>query len=294
MALYRDPRNEKIGTHNLPFSSHFQRNVGKKVCASAHYHELVEFLYCTRGKAQAILGNKEYCFSEGDLIMINSNEAHAIYSLTDDLDYIVVQFVPELLYSTEKSVFETSYILPFVLSNSGHQRVFTQNELKGTPVEALVKNILKEITEKEYGYELSVHADICNLFLWIIRYWKQNNTSPEISCELEPGVITMLKKVFDYVKAKYREDITAKDAARIANLSYSYFSRLFKSVVNISFTDYLNSVRLSEAERLLVKTEKSMTEIAMDTGFSTSSYFILKFRDKNNISPLAYRKRLKK
>jgi 23S rRNA (pseudouridine1915-N3)-methyltransferase len=46
----------------------------------------------------------------------------------------------------------------------------------------------------------------------------------------------------------------------------------------------------SDFKGLLVKTEKSMTDIAMDVGFSTSSYFILKFRQKNNISPLAYRK----
>ena len=289
MTLYKDPRNKGLGTENLPFSSHFQQNAGKGICARAHYHELIEFLYCTKGSAQALLGNKEYFFSEGDLIMINSNEAHTIYALTDNLDYIVVQFEPELLYSTEKSVLETGYILPFILSNYDHPRVVTKKELEKTPVDGLVKNILKEVTTKEYGYELSVRADICNLFLWITRYWKKNDMLPAMY-QLEQNAVNILKQVFDFVKENYSNNITTYDAADYVNLSYSYFSRLFKLNMGIGFTDYLNSVRISEAERLLVKTEKSMTDIAMDVGFSTSSYFILKFRQKNNISPLAYRK----
>ena len=290
MTLYKDPRNKGLGTENLPFSSHFQQNAGKGVCARAHYHELIEFLYCTKGSAQALLGNKEYFFSEGNLIMINSNEAHTIYALADNLDYIVVQFEPELLYSTEKSVLETGYILPFILSNYDHPRVVTKKELEKTPVASLVKNILKEVTEKEYGYELSVRADICNLLLWITRYWKKNDMLPAMY-QLEQNAVNVLKQVFDFVKENYSNNITTYDAADYVNLSYSYFSRLFKQNMGIGFTDYLNSVRIREAERLLVKTEKSMTEIAMDTGFSTSSYFILKFRQKNNISPLSYRKR---
>ena len=289
LTLYKDPRNKGLGTENLPFSSHFQQNAGKGICARAHYHELIEFLYCTKGSAQALLGNKEYFFSEGDLIMINSNEAHTIYALADNLDYIVVQFEPELLYSTEKSVLETGYILPFILSNYDHPRVVTKKELEKTPVASLVKNILKEVTEKEYGYELSVRADICNLFLWITRYWKKNDMLPAMY-QLEQNAVNILKQAFDFVKENYSNNITTYDAADYVKLSYSYFSRLFKLNMGIGFTDYLNSVRISEAERLLVKTEKSMTDIAMDVGFSTSSYFILKFRQKNNISPLAYRK----
>jgi AraC-like DNA-binding protein len=126
--------------------------------------------------------------------------------------------------------------------------------------------------------------------LWITRYWKKNDMLPTMY-QLEQNSVSILKRVFDFVKENYNNNITTYDAADYVNLSYSYFSRLFKQNMGIGFTDYLNSVRISEAERLLVKTEKSMTEIAMDTGFSTSSYFILKFRQKNNISPLAYRKR---
>ncbi|MBR5057184.1 MAG: helix-turn-helix transcriptional regulator, partial [Clostridiales bacterium] len=56
------------------------------------------------------------------------------------------------------------------------------------------------------------------------------------------------------------------------------FSRFFRHALGQTFSDYLLYVRLTEAEKLLITTSKSISQIALDTGFSTSSYFITQFK----------------
>jgi AraC-like DNA-binding protein len=58
-----------------------------------------------------------------------------------------------------------------------------------------------------------------------------------------------------------------------------------------TFTNYLNYIRITEAEKLLLTTDKSMTEIALEVGFSSSSYFIQQFRQYKDISPFQFRKK---
>ena len=99
---------------------------------------------------------------------------------------------------------------------------------------------------------------------------------------------------YDLIKANPKilcgySDITALDVAKHCNLSYSYFSRTFKKIMKQSFTEYLNSYRISKAEYLLSATDKSIVEIADELGFSTPSYFIQQFKAKKNISPKKYR-----
>ena len=93
-------------------------------------------------------------------------------------------------------------------------------------------------------------------------------------------------------KPHYQEDITAKDMASLCAVSYSYFSRFFKRAMQKTFREYVNVVRISEAEKLLLNTNLNITEIALEVGFSSSSYFIEQFKQIKSISPKRFRQRL--
>ena len=101
-------------------------------------------------------------------------------------------------------------------------------------------------------------------------------------------MIKTVQSVTEYVSENY-STATAKAAADYCNLSYSYFSRSFKRVMNQSFTEYLNYVRITKAEQLLSTTDKSISEIADEVGFSTASYFIEQFKKYKQKSPKQYR-----
>ena len=73
-------------------------------------------------------------------------------------------------------------------------------------------------------------------------------------------------------------------------LNPSYFSSKFKSVNGVGFKEYLNNVRIIRAEKLLLETDMSITEIAMKCGYETSNYFGDAFRRTNNCSPSQFRR----
>ena len=97
-----------------------------------------------------------------------------------------------------------------------------------------------------------------------------------------------IAQAMEYAQNNY-STTTASSAAEISGLSYSYFSRVFKRIMGRSFNEYLNYIRLSEAKRMLISTNSDITEIAMDTGFATSSYFIDKFKKSEGITPKKFR-----
>ena len=70
-----------------------------------------------------------------------------------------------------------------------------------------------------------------------------------------------------------------------------YFSRVFKRATGVSFTEYLNGVRIKEAQRLLIKTDKTIYDIAEAVGYKSASHFGRSFTAITGISPSEYRRK---
>lgn len=93
-----------------------------------------------------------------------------------------------------------------------------------------------------------------------------------------------------FLESHYQEDFTMDDVADMVGFSPAYFSKIFKKQLGKTYSEYLSMVRISHAESLLINTSKSITEIAMETGFSYSSKLTEAFKRSVRITPLEYRK----
>ena len=103
------------------------------------------------------------------------------------------------------------------------------------------------------------------------------------------GQHALMQKAIVYIQAHYAE-LNEEATAKACGVSAAYLSRSFKKCMGTSFSAYLNGVRLREAERLLLTTTESVTDIAQTVGFSTSAYFISRFRDAHGVTPHRYRR----
>lgn len=288
-----EARRPMIGDIEYPFECNFQESKRREPMAHAHWHYYIEMLYSVSGKARVILGGVGYSFEEGDLVLINAREVHSVYSDCDEgASYYVLKFDPEVLYTTSRTVFESKYVLPFTMVKASHQKVFTRQEIEDTSIPFLMKEIYQEYQNPNYGFELAIRTHICRIFLWVLRNWQSKGLNLDARYSLKEKEMKTLQKVFDYLDENYQEDITARSVARMCNMSYSYFSRHFKAVIGKTFTEYLNYIRITEAEKLLLTTDMNITEVALRTGFSDSSYFIKQFRHFRSMSPKQYQKRV--
>ena len=257
------------------------------IFTESHYHDFVEVLYCLKGKYKVIIQGKEFLLEPENMIVIGSRNIHEIYPAYDpEGKYLVVKFQPEMIYSSYKSTIELKYVLPFIFNNSDGTYIFNSENMKNSGLKGVFKNIIKEINEKQYGYELSLKSDIYKIILWIVRRLDEENG---IFKQYTPETVEKIEKALKYIEANYKKKITVKEIAQNSYMEYTYFSRLFKQIICMSCCDYINYFRVQKSESLLLKNELTITEIAGAVGFDSVSYFIKNFKKFNKTSPKQYK-----
>lgn len=102
------------------------------------------------------------------------------------------------------------------------------------------------------------------------------------------------KAVVEYIKLHYTEQISLKQVADLFFVNAAYLGRVFQKTTGLSFKEYVNRIRICEAKKLLLQTDKLIYEIANQVGFLESSYFIVKFSQEVGKSPTEYRNEMKR
>lgn len=259
-----------------------------------HYHDYVEILFGLDGcDAMVMCYGKNYRMRNGELVVINSKQPHTVTTLAKKSKYIVIKFMPQILYAAEQSALEFKYTLPFITNNEKYSKQFFKADIEKTEIPNIINEILDEWNEQKYGYEVALRIYVIKIALWLIRRWYAENPAASIYISGESDdAIKFIQKSIEFAQKNF-PTATSFEAAHVCNLSYSYFSRLFKRVMKKSFTEYVNYVRITEAQRMLISTEKSITDIALDIGFSTTSYFIDKFKRQVRMTPMQFRRKYK-
>ena len=115
----------------------------------------------------------------------------------------------------------------------------------------------------------------------IFRYFPMEKTNTECS--------RAMRAVVDYCVRNYNRELSLALLSEELHLSKYYISHLFGKEFNMNFNDYINSLRVSAACRLLCDTTKSVTEISEEVGFATARTFNRAFSKQYKLSPTEYR-----
>lgn len=99
-----------------------------------------------------------------------------------------------------------------------------------------------------------------------------------------------LSKALDFIEARYSEPLTLPAVAQAAGLSVSRLAHVFKAQVGMSFTGYLNMVRVKWAEYYLINSQLRVSELAFQVGFGNLSHFNHVFHQATGLSPTEYRR----
>lgn len=102
-----------------------------------------------------------------------------------------------------------------------------------------------------------------------------------------------LLPVVRHIEQNYAEPVSMSQMARLAGLSSTHFNRRFRQILRMTPLDYLRTVRVQAARRLLAAGTASLAQVAADTGFTDQSHFTRRFRQATGMTPQAYRRRFR-
>jgi transcriptional regulator GlxA family with amidase domain len=191
----------------------------------------------------------------------------------------------QIYSSTERDICEHKYVKPM----ENHQIWFDNHIKNSAELLELIEQLLNEIINNEFAYELAVKGAIHNMLAHLFR--NHINTIKSNS-ELKRSMLSYerLNPVFQYIENNYASEIKIENLASLTYLSTSHFSRLFKQATGKTATQYINEFRISKAEVLLKTTDLSVSDVAERVGFISSSYFAKWLKTLRNTTPTELRK----
>ena len=147
----------------------------------------------------------------------------------------------------------------------------------------LLHSLHFETQSRHPGYRVMACGLFMQLAVFLSRYYTEKPTEESIN-------LLRLGNTIAYMETCYAEAITLDDLARMAHLSTRHFQRIFQECMRSSPIDYLLHIRVQKAAEMLRRSGRSITQIAVDCGFSDSNYFSRCFRKITGVTPGRYSK----
>lgn len=276
---------EKINTMLIGTGIEFFLSKSKNNFYSAlsHFHEALEFIYVDYGDFTVFLDDKILKIQKGDLIFFRPLSVHSVVSGNCPANaYYVLKLRPSLLFDFAASGKAGEYILKFFLNSASEQIVWRESDEGAEAIFSSFKKFISFYGKSAYGSDIATKAAAAELMYNVLYFWQKMKLE---NFNTDDKTAHMIYNAIMYIGAHYKEDITAESCSKYLYISYSYFTRTFKKVTGKSFRSYLNTIRLSHAENLLVNTNKSVTDIAYECGYNNLSYFISVYKKTKGITP---------
>jgi YesN/AraC family two-component response regulator len=280
--------NEKI-TYDNPFlSMHiFQSLRQEDIIVDWHYHKELEMLVIQNGNLDVYIEDELIQLEKDGVALIGSSELHRDRSTGEErLDYIVFQFDLQN-YFDQSTIPYLHYFAESGLSLSKLNYILQENLEAKQEIVGCIKDIFKESTNKENGYEIAVSILIKRILLTLLR-----NDTRQVLSKKNPAEFLRLKPVLDYIDQNLHTKIGVEEASKAVNISYYYFVKYFKKVLGISFMDYVNFKKIKKAEKILLTQDISVAQAGEAVGMPNMAHFYKTFKKFNHCSPHEFRKKM--
>jgi len=256
------------------------RRSSEFVMAEPHFHSYYEFYYLISGQCKMFIRQDLYYLRPGDMIIIRPGEIHkSLYEKDWNAERFMAYFTQEYVDAFQNSCGRAAF--DHMLSSP---RVSVPLAYQAT-ADSLFRQMVAEDSRSDAFSAIQLKSALYQLLV-ILGRCRGTGERRENLEEAENAVMEAARYIYEH----HRENVTLEQAADAAYMSPTYFSKKFKSVTGFGFKEYLNSIRLREAEDMLKNTGLGITEIALSCGFSDGNYFGDVFKKAKGVPPRQYRK----
>lgn len=252
---------------------------------AVHWHPAIEMVIPLENTYTVIVGQETHELNPGDIFIIPGGELHHLIAPKTGKRLIYL-FDFDLLSRIRGYSYLTSFLSQPVLINKNTCRPIYKKEA------AIISQLCRDYFTSDSLRDMMIYSQLLAFFVNYARYRisvKDMTGYNSTSQTRQKDLMEKFNTIFDYLDEHYAEDITLEKVADVAGFSKFHFSRLFKQCSGYNFYDYLCYRRIKAAETLLLKPGSSITEVALQSGFSSLSTFNRTFKKIKGCTPSEYR-----
>ena len=141
------------------------------------------------------------------------------------------------------------------------------------------------------GYEFKIRSFYYDVLYLLVNHYRLDEAGEQ---EVRHSRrLDALARITSYMREHYQEELKLTDVANMFGYSDAYLSRMFQKYANVNFKTYLQDIRMTYAYRELLNSDKTISQIAMDNGFSSSRAFTREFQKRYGILPSEVEEKIK-
>lgn len=251
--------------------------LSQKNTYAVHMHRQLELLYIISAPTTVTIDDQDVSLQTGEGVLIFPNQMHGLKNITPGQNLLCI-FEPDFCHSFQS----------FFQNRRPVRNNFSISELSEhskTALEGLI--CLARTLEKDHPTpsDVSLYAEGYLTLLLA-------DLLPSLPLQMRKSMedLALEQRLLLYLDAHYTEELSLESLSKEFGVSRFVLSRIFTEKLHTSFPDYVNSRRLDYARDLLLSTELSVTQIALDAGFGSSRSFFRAFQDSFHTTPGAYRR----
>lgn len=273
------------------FAIEHKRHEQAYTMPNKHEHNHYEIYYLIAGERVYFIEDQIFRVHQGDLVFISKGLIHRTSegkSSTGVHERVVVYFTEEFINSLLPPPKTTELLECF---NSDIKVVHLDIKQQNF-IENLLQKMRQEFSSSKIHLELYQQMLLVELLIFSNRLKFKANNDFLSDHNLNPVYHTVYK-ILRHIRTNYQEQLTLSGIAEEFYISQYYLSRVFRQVTGVTLVEYINNTRIKAAQRMLVETDKSVNEIAAETGYESQTHFGRMFKKISGTSPLKYRKQNK-
>lgn len=248
-------------------AAYYEIESGEDITFPPHVHRCYEVILGVEGELELTVDGTVSRLCKGDIALIFPNQVHAFHTPRHSRHRLII-FAPEMIAAFDRQ--HTQDLPSRALWTEGEDSAIAALFRTLTPQDGLlaVKGVL---------YLLCARAERELVFEKLRRG--------------QGGNASLLREILNYVQSNFREECTLSSLAAQIKYDMTYLSKFFKGAVGISFTSYVNQVRISHACYLLLNTDLTVLQISHECGSISLRTFNRNFLSQMGCTPSEYRGR---
>lgn len=281
MMKQNEYKHEKYREPDFPVYSSVQS--GREELVIIHYHSAVEIMRVLDGTVSVLFNDVYKECKKGDIVFFPPSVMHGVKALDEKASIKGVTFEHSVLGRLD----ETRTNEELLRSGAHLQQVMSEGQKGYRELSECLDCFDKAYGDYSLAGKLKMKGALIGMMGVIVDEFRLETLKHDKNA-------IRLALALDYVRLHYTEKISVNELSEIVHVCDDRVIRLFKEVTGRTPVEYIMSLRIEHALKLLGSTDMSIAEIADESGFGSDTYMTRTFRQRLNLTPGEYRRKTSK